>query len=41
VRDGLIQRLPGMLAGWTASRDLHPIPRESFREWWAKREKQA
>jgi len=41
VRDGLIRSLPGMLGGWTASRDLRPIPPESFREWWAKREKQA
>jgi L-lactate dehydrogenase complex protein LldF len=41
VRDGLIQRLPGMLGGWTVSRDLHPIPPESFREWWAKRGKHA
>jgi L-lactate dehydrogenase complex protein LldF len=39
VHDGLIRHLPGMLGGWTASRDLRPIPRESFREWWAKREK--
>jgi L-lactate dehydrogenase complex protein LldF len=41
VRGGLIRHLPGMLGGWTASRDLCPIPRESFREWWAKREKQS
>ncbi|HUK16557.1 MAG TPA: LutB/LldF family L-lactate oxidation iron-sulfur protein [Bryobacteraceae bacterium] len=41
VRDGLIRSLPGMLGGWTATRDLHPIPAESFRDWWAKREKQA
>jgi L-lactate dehydrogenase complex protein LldF len=40
VHDGLIRHLPGMLGGWTASRDLRPIPRESFREWWAKREAQ-
>jgi L-lactate dehydrogenase complex protein LldF len=41
VRDGLIRSLPGMLGGWTATRDLRPIPAESFRDWWAKREKQA
>ena len=23
------------------NRDLRPIPAESFRDWWAKREKQA
>lgn len=37
--DGSIRNLPGMLAGWSAVRDLAPVPRESFREWWAKREK--
>ena len=34
VRDGRIQRLPGLLAGWTTMRDLAPVPRQSFREWW-------
>jgi len=38
VRDGAIRWLPGMLGGWTATRDLRPIPQESFRDWWAKRE---
>ena len=37
VHDGVITSLPGMLGGWTAFRDLAPVPRESFREWWAKR----
>ncbi len=31
---GTIDHLPGMLAGWTAARDLPPIPKQSFREWW-------
>ena len=31
----LIGRMPG-LRGWTATRDL-PIPRETFRDWWAQR----
>ena len=35
--DGTIRHLPGMLGGWTAVRDLSPVPVESFREWWAKR----
>jgi L-lactate dehydrogenase complex protein LldF len=39
VRNGEIRSLPGMLGGWTAYRDLRPIPKESFRDWWAKREK--
>jgi L-lactate dehydrogenase complex protein LldF len=31
----LIGQMPG-LRGWTATRDL-PIPRETFRDWWARR----
>ena len=38
VRGGSIGRLPGRLAGWTAVRDLEPIPEQTFREWW-RREK--
>jgi L-lactate dehydrogenase complex protein LldF len=34
VRRGKIRHLPGPLAGWTAMRDLDPIPRQSFRDWW-------
>jgi L-lactate dehydrogenase complex protein LldF len=37
--DGVLHDLPGMLAGWTAVRDLPAIPKESFRDWWRKREK--
>jgi L-lactate dehydrogenase complex protein LldF len=36
---GAIRHLPGLLGGWTEVRDLAPVPKESFREWWAKREK--
>ncbi|MGH9623602.1 MAG: LutB/LldF family L-lactate oxidation iron-sulfur protein [Bryobacteraceae bacterium] len=35
---GTIRSLPGMLAGWTAVRDLQAAPKESFRQWWARRE---
>jgi L-lactate dehydrogenase complex protein LldF len=35
--DGKLQHLPGMLANWTAFRDLDAIPRQSFRDWWAQR----
>jgi L-lactate dehydrogenase complex protein LldF len=37
VRAGRIRRLPGPLAGWTHSRDLKPLARQSFREWWRER----
>jgi L-lactate dehydrogenase complex protein LldF len=37
VRDGRIRRLPGPLAGWTQSRDLDPLPQQSFRDWWQDR----
>ena len=33
---GPLQRV-GLLRAWTASRDLEPAPRRSFRDWWAGR----
>jgi L-lactate dehydrogenase complex protein LldF len=39
LHDGVLDHLPGPLAGWSAVRDLVPLPAESFRDWWAKREK--
>jgi L-lactate dehydrogenase complex protein LldF len=36
-RRGWIDRLPGYLGGWTQVRDLKPVPKESFREWFEKR----
>jgi L-lactate dehydrogenase complex protein LldF len=41
VRGGAIHRLPGPLAGWTAARDLRPVPPETFREWWRRRDRPA
>jgi L-lactate dehydrogenase complex protein LldF len=38
-KDGLLRNLPGMLGEWTAGRDLAAIPDQSFREWWAIRER--
>ena len=37
MRDGQIRSLPGPLAGWTAMRDLTPVPKQSFRGWWTER----
>jgi len=34
---GWIEWLPGMLGGWTQTRDLQPLPRQSFREWFERR----
>jgi L-lactate dehydrogenase complex protein LldF len=31
-----VRRLPGMLGGWTQSRDLPEVPKESFHQWWAR-----
>jgi L-lactate dehydrogenase complex protein LldF len=38
-RDGKLHNLPGILAGWTEYRDMPALPKESFRDWWAKRKK--
>jgi len=36
-RGGSINWLPGKLSGWTAMRDLQPLPRQTFRQWWRER----
>lgn len=36
-RSSWIERLPGMLGGWTRTRDLRPLPSQSFREWFQSR----
>jgi len=38
ARNGVIGRLPGRLAGWTRSRDLEPVPEQTFRDWWKTRD---
>ena len=35
-REGVIHRLPAPLSAWTRSRDMQPIARESFRDWWRR-----
>ena len=37
TRGGIVERLPGPLSGWTAMRDLRPVPAQSFRDWWRAR----
>jgi L-lactate dehydrogenase complex protein LldF len=39
MHGGVIDHLPGMLGGWTTARDLAPVPRQSFRDWWRERQK--
>jgi len=34
---GWISWLPGMLGGWSQTRDLKEMPKETFRDWWEKR----
>ncbi len=36
-RRGWIDKLPGYLGGWTQVRDLMPVPKQSFREWFETR----
>jgi len=39
ARDGWIHRLPSVGGRWTMTRDLRGLPKQSFHEWWAGREK--
>jgi L-lactate dehydrogenase complex protein LldF len=39
-KDGWIHSLPSLGARWTMTRDLRGLPKETFREWWAAREKE-
>ena len=36
-----ISWLPGVLGGWTQSRDLRTLPPQTFREWWEQRAQSA
>jgi L-lactate dehydrogenase complex protein LldF len=39
-KDGWIHSLPGVGGRWTMTRDLRGMPRQTFRDWWAQREKE-
>ncbi|WP_260706489.1 LutB/LldF family L-lactate oxidation iron-sulfur protein [Edaphobacter flagellatus] len=39
TKSGWIGWLPGLLGGWTDTRDLQAMPKETFRDWWEKRGK--
>jgi L-lactate dehydrogenase complex protein LldF len=38
VKDDQLTNLPGMAGSWTKFRDLKPIPKQSFRDWWKSRD---
>ena len=38
-KDGWIHWLPSLGGRWTMTRDLRGLPDQTFREWWAEREK--
>jgi L-lactate dehydrogenase complex protein LldF len=35
--NGPIAKLPGPLSGWTATRELPEVPKQTFRDWWVQR----
>ena len=37
THDGQLANLPGLAGEWTKFRDLRPLPKQSFRDWWKKR----
>jgi L-lactate dehydrogenase complex protein LldF len=39
-KDGWIHSLPGVGGRWTMTRDLRGMPKQTFRDWWAQREKE-
>jgi L-lactate dehydrogenase complex protein LldF len=38
-KEGWVTWLPGLLGGWTQVRDLHSMPKQTFREWFEERGK--
>jgi L-lactate dehydrogenase complex protein LldF len=39
MRKGKLTRAPGLMGGWTATRDAPPVAGESFQQWWRRRGK--
>jgi L-lactate dehydrogenase complex protein LldF len=37
MRRGKLTRAPGLMGGWTATRDAPPVAKETFQEWWRRR----
>jgi L-lactate dehydrogenase complex protein LldF len=37
-RDGWLRRIPGVLRSWSAEREVPAPARETFADWWRKRE---
>ena len=40
-KDGWIHSLPSVGAKWSQTRDLRGLPKQTFHEWWAARQKEA
>ena len=37
MRRGKLVRAPGLIGGWTATRDAPPMAKQTFQEWWRRR----
>jgi L-lactate dehydrogenase complex protein LldF len=40
-KDGWIHHLPSVGGKWTQTRDLRGLPKQTFHDWWASRQKEA
>lgn len=36
VKNGLLRSAPGLMGGWFESRNMPPVARETFHEWWQR-----
>ena len=37
MRKGKLTKAPGLVGGWTATRDSPPVAKQTFQEWWRRR----